>query len=846
METTASERGNQRNTNQPIYVVGSCDHAVPGKKFKIHFNGTDVTQNVLDALEFKKKLKNGEYVIRGKKSRKKKAKTVVEEQHPVHDGEDEEPVVYTAPSNQRILHSSNSNISALGGSDGEIGSDSFETVTLQKADNPAQITSIISDDTMDGIYDDDDEDPAACPITLKRKKPSKTTIGDDPVEQEEEEEEQSSPGPSINATKVSKKKAREAQLSFVVSSGMRSEKLRTYIIYGEITEEIQSPIFTFLIKIVKANWSYQDGTEAYDILSILHVYKPPTISLDVVKIKARMSTYFGVYTQSVQKKKKDLAFTEDDLVDEEKTKAFSDLTNSKSTNAKVNREINQALWNFTHTVGANSYINSDNIKYITDERILRILKNVFEDKVYFKTISVFGMYGTRVLSDELTSLGLLKKGIASENLLCYRTVMECLQSMVWRFHLTRDIVEYVFRKCLKRINDMEEATQNKVRSDTDFILEISDIWHKLKSNGTDFGDTSVKETLKNRWSEDAIDFFKTEHAKANNSGRVYVSESHVGGEILHAITSRATANLEEQVTLLLSRLDDCVAYTTLSDDGNFKTDAYFEEMRSIASKFPTKIIVVTCCNMRKHLLKSVFAPQQPQVIHINELKAVKKDGSFVAIIDRAHKMTLQSLYSILSEKSGTHRMGNGPVLDLLFKRIYLFGNAELIPEGSGQPFRDICASGKVQVRNINYSYNLKKIGGSFSDLDTLSHYIREIGAKKNAVVFANKAQKDSALQSKRNPDSFSRKLGIEDAQFFSLTDVRIDSTGLLRDLVIFVITPNTTRYHISKIFDITRCDVTKPSIVFYSEGNIKFDAVKPSIQRCTSFVSVLQSHWELL
>jgi hypothetical protein len=841
MDATSFIINDRSSNSEPIYIVGFSEHGVSGENgFKIIFSGKDITQQVLDAIEFKKKLKNGEYVIRGKKPRKKKSR-INEGTEPTEEPEGDEEVVYNRRPEiiERIIQNSSSNISAMDGSDVEESSDIFETVSLQRKEEPAQITSIISEDTSHGIYDQDDDEE--CPITLKRKKPSKSVISD-ANESDEELPSMETPAPDNNAPKVSQKKVKEAQWSQILSSGMKAEELRRYVICGGIASEIISPLFTFILKIAKNTWKCRDGTETYQLISVIHSQVVPRIPISLLKKKAQMSTYFGQYVPNVLKTKKKMNFTEDDLLNEDKAKKMSELACSQSTNSKVNLLIKKALSDFIHTVGQDAVVTRENIRYITDQRILLLLKNVFEDKIYFKTISVFGKSAitSKVVREELESLGLMKKDV-SIPFFCYTNIMQSLQNMIWKTHLTREMVEYVFKKCLKKqINDV--PPQSQIDSDINFILEISDIYFSLNKEGNDFGSTSYREKLNKKWSRDAIDFFRSEHAKVNNEGRVYLSELNIANGILHCITPLTVANTEIQNAMLLSRLEDCSAFTTYCDDGVSPIDPYFEEMRNVITKNQNRVVVYTCCKTRKYLLQDELRISNVQILYIDDVRETKKIAN-TAIIDRAHKMTLDSLYAVLTQKQPNRPENNNSNLNMLFKRVYFFGNCELSPK-RGQPFKDICQSGIIPVKHINSDYNLKKIAGNFSTTGALSMYIREQKPRRISVVLQNKEELRNAVD-QRNPQSLSRQLGVDVSHFFSITDIDLNGDGHIKDLTIFCITEKTTKFDISKILDVTVADPKKPTVAFYSAQNISFEGTKPAIPKCTSFSSILQSHWEL-
>jgi hypothetical protein len=776
------------------YLLGSTKNVKNERSFAfaVEFIAIEITPYMEQYIKDKSQGRKKECRVEMRKKKKKKGTPPLVEETPVDM--DKEPAG----------SSSESNISKVSGSDDELNvslEQMLSESSLKTGGKQVMDTSMLFD-TANDFQDASEKDDL--PITLVKKKR--------PRQLEEVCEPKPTDGEAPFMTLEDIKRAAKNATELVYKS---------FTITGSMAEEITSPFMVFIIEVSK-----KPASENYELCGIYDSDAPLKITAGNLKEKAYMSGYWGKHTPHIRKRAKEFAFDANstDVLCDDKVGAQKKLDLLKKESNATVQAVSKCFSEYTEHIGnskQSEVITQQMLPLFKDRKMQYILRNVFMPRRFFRTLSIIGSENAHTVGiDELDFINMIQKEHPKDKV-TYTAIIDAIERMAWKIKLEKCFVERIIKKNSEYIT----ASKEKIQSDTEMFIKVSEIYHDLLEKNRKFGHTCSKETVLSKWPEEVSRYFM-EHSKRLENAKV-MADIYNGN--MHHITIKRVANLEMKIALDLCNFEKCEVYSAVCDDDG-ANGPYFMHMRDITGSSYNRAIVVSCCERRRHLIPIMLGKEHEPII-INELDRIEfKKGYDTLVMDRAHKITLDDLSAIIDLAK---RIG--------IKKFFLFGNPDLYPKREGQPFKDICDSGKFEVHRIKELYNYKKVVGNFSSIAAISNCIKQKGLSdikylQITAVAINEKEKENLkqLMKVQLPE-------ITEFKAMSKMDIsnRDDS---FHKMVIFMITDKVNREHISHLFDVTSMDRGEPTILFYNHDGIHFDKVKPAIGRCTSFSRVLVVH----
>jgi hypothetical protein len=536
-------------------------------------------------------------------------------------------------------------------------------------------------------------------------------------------------------------------------------------------------------------------------------------------LAAQQSEYFGKVNSNARKVKKQLAFDPNstDLLKSDKIEAANGVDKAIQGHSKTLREISSRLTALKQAVGKEAFDKTEltpaNVIHITDVKMKFLIKNIFHNKRYFRTLSVFGRKTFDLIGmDELLYLNLIDKNILKPA--TFNSITDAVERMVWKMEIKKEVVDRIIDK---NAIALSEVSQSRVKEEMDTLMVASKIYNDLVSKNLTMGHTAISETAAYKWPNEVKRFFREVGQRPGSP--VF---SDIGGDGRQFVTFKRIHEIELAISNATNNVEQIKLVCSINDDSNDGT--YFAKFRDSYDK---STLVITCDKNRCYRLGRELGLEAP-IKYINDvLESQDHIGYSSILVDRSHRMTLTELLAIL----------NVPRQCTSIDKIMLFGNPELHPEREGQPFKDLVDSQKFEVETLQCGINYRRIhtsntgGPAAITLQLRSMFTKDQQYKGVTVIAINEEQKRKA----ENDFKIDAPM-IKSFQALSKIDPRNYS---LNNITIFILNHNVTTAHLAKLFDMTYKDKI---LMFMSEDGTSFEKLKKGFGRSTTLSRTLVVH----
>jgi hypothetical protein len=694
-----------------------------------------------------------------------------------------------------------------------------------------------------------------------------------------------------------------------------------FIICGELCYEITSPLIKFLIKVKKSNkgnvsnhslnqQQQQNGRkELLQLCEITHAILPQQRILTLKKLReeALKSGKFGKYIFREKKKsdkeKNDINIESDvDITSDEDsntTKANNNNNNSKSNseqnaaqlffdkrqtsayNRQISGTVNFLLKEFKLYCGReyNTPITPTNINHIKDPTLLNILKNVFCELQYFKTVSIFGRSIFNFLSMEdlkILNLSERDKDFINDKNFTPQLFLATFEKLAFKVKIIDQWLDHIINnnqdtfmvfENIKVVNDLiEEDNENLDNSNNNnnddnamfskefmikkltIIKKSTHIYHEFLHKKKTFGNTL--HYLDPKCESEVISFFKENHSKylCNTIHLMLINE---GNQQKYALTEKTLNEQEKTIVDILCKLKEKITLVCIRNDDEKKENSRYGKsivsfLRQNALKM-TDLTAITCCHRRKDLLKKVieqsysFLSQSSSTPYTTSslvnlpsslLKRDIVNTFFISdpiklidikkaiLIDRSHLLTEQRFVAFFKKI-----VENNATMDKI-QHIIICGNELLYPDGLGQMFRDMVKC--KQFNTLKWDIDIEKINKNkvltcLSSIQEFCIFMRNKSSslkesKKMAVVTMNKKEVQVVYDELTKNGFRINKNDIKSV--FNLNNLNKEDALLLDLIVIYACGESFSKYQLYKIFDMST--IHEKTIVIIS-NNFSFN-----------------------